>query len=145
MHIPQTFRNPRRITGGDTKIEEYNTCVIIHRLSATKPFRNNQETNNPRRNCQVRHIGCICILLDAPSERPNPRVFRSKFLTITATTKGLQKVGTNNETSESYTSKSSPPHIQAKKTHLNTAIGQLIAGAFFFGMRSCKYSTTLKG
>ena len=30
-------------------------------------------------------------------------------------------------------------------THLNTAIGQLIAGAFFFGMRSCEYSATPKG
>ena len=30
-------------------------------------------------------------------------------------------------------------------THLNTAIVQLIAGAFFFGMRSCNYSTTPKG
>ena len=29
-------------------------------------------------------------------------------------------------------------------THLNTAIGQLIPGAFFFGMRSCEYSTTPK-
>ena len=31
------------------------------------------------------------------------------------------------------------------KTDLNTAIGQLIAGAFFFGMRPCEYSTTPKG
>ena len=30
-------------------------------------------------------------------------------------------------------------------THLNTAIGQLIEGAFFFGMRSCEYSTSPKG
>ena len=30
-------------------------------------------------------------------------------------------------------------------THLNTDIGQLIAGAFFFGLRSCDYSTTPKG
>ena len=29
-------------------------------------------------------------------------------------------------------------------THLNTAIGQMIAGVFFFGMQSCKYSTTPK-
>ena len=29
--------------------------------------------------------------------------------------------------------------------HLNTAIGQLIANKFFFGMRSCEYSTTPKG
>ena len=37
-------------------------------------------------------------------------------------------------------------HIyKRKKTHLNTAIIQLIAGAFFFGMRSCEYSTTNKG
>ena len=30
-------------------------------------------------------------------------------------------------------------------TDPNTAIGQLIAGTFFFGVRSCKYSTTPKG
>ena len=30
-------------------------------------------------------------------------------------------------------------------THLNTAIGQLIAGKYFFGMRSCNYSTTTNG
>ena len=30
-------------------------------------------------------------------------------------------------------------------TYLNTAIGQLIAGAFFIGMRSCEYYTTPKG
>ena len=30
-------------------------------------------------------------------------------------------------------------------THLNTDIGQLIAGAFFFGMKSCEYSNTPKG
>ena len=30
-------------------------------------------------------------------------------------------------------------------THLNTDIVQLIAGAFFFGMRLCEYSTTPKG
>ena len=30
-------------------------------------------------------------------------------------------------------------------THLNTSIVQLIAGAFFFGIRSCVYSTTPKG
>ena len=30
-------------------------------------------------------------------------------------------------------------------THMNTAIGQLAAGAFFFGMQYCKYSTTPKG
>ena len=29
--------------------------------------------------------------------------------------------------------------------HLNTAIGQLTAGAFFFRMRSCEYFTTPKG
>ena len=37
-------------------------------------------------------------------------------------------------------------HIYKRtNTHLKTAIGQLIAGAFFFGMRSCDYSTTPKG
>ena len=32
-----------------------------------------------------------------------------------------------------------------KNTHINTAIGQLIAGEFFLGMQSCTYSTTPKG
>ena len=37
-------------------------------------------------------------------------------------------------------------HIHKKtNTYLKTAIGQLIAGAFFFGMRSCKHWTTPKG
>ena len=37
-------------------------------------------------------------------------------------------------------------HIYKRtNVHLNTAINKLIAGAFFFGMRSCKYSTTPKG
>ena len=30
-------------------------------------------------------------------------------------------------------------------TSLNTAIVQLIAGAFLFGMKSCEYSTNIKG
>ena len=30
-------------------------------------------------------------------------------------------------------------------THLNTSIGQLVAGAFFFGMQSCEYSKNPKG
>ena len=30
-------------------------------------------------------------------------------------------------------------------THMKTAIGQMIAGTFFFGMRSCNSSTTPKG
>ena len=37
-------------------------------------------------------------------------------------------------------------HIYKRtNTHMNTAIGQLIVGVFFFGMRSCLYSTTTKG
>ena len=39
-----------------------------------------------------------------------------------------------------------PPHIYKRtNTHLNTAIGQLIAGTFFFGMRPCKYSAISEG
>ena len=37
-------------------------------------------------------------------------------------------------------------HIYKRtNTHLNTDIVQLISGAYFFGMRSCKYLTTPKG
>ena len=115
MHIPQTFSNRRQIPGGGTTIAEYNPCVIICRFSATKIVRHNQETNTPPWNCQVLHIGCICVLPDAPSDRPNPRVLRSNIVTITETTKGIQNAGPNNETSEIYTSKASPPYLQANK------------------------------
>ena len=57
-------------------INEYNPGIIIRRLSATKPVRKNGETCTPPRNCQVRHIRCICVLPDAPSERMYPRVLR---------------------------------------------------------------------
>ena len=115
MHITQTFRNCRRIPGGDPTRAEDNQCVIIRLLSATKPVRHNQEKNTPPQNCQVRNIGCICVLIDAPLERPNPRVLRSNILTIIATTKGLKNAGPNNKTPESYTRKASPPHLQADK------------------------------
>ena len=37
-------------------------------------------------------------------------------------------------------------HIYERtNTNLNTSMGQLIEGAFFFGMRSCEYSETPKG
>ena len=112
-NIPQKLRNHRLIPGRDPKRAEENPCVIIRRLSATKPVRHNQETNTPPRNCQVRHIGCICVLLDAPSERPDPRVLKSKILNTTATTQGLKNARPNNQTPERYTIKSSPPHLQA--------------------------------
>ena len=115
VHIPQTFRNHRRIPGGGPTIAENNPRVIIRRISATKPVRHNQEKNTHPRNYQVRHIGCIYVLPDAPLERPDPRVLRSKIITLTETTKGLKNSGPNNETSESYTRKTSPPHIQADK------------------------------
>ena len=115
VHIPQTFRNSRRIPGGGPTRAEENPCIIIHRLSMTKPVLHNQETNNPSHNCQVRHIGCICVLPDAPSERPKPRVLRSNILTITEITMGLQNAGPKNETQESYTRKATPPHLQADK------------------------------
>ena len=115
MHIPQTLRHCRRIPGGGTSRAEDNPCVIISRLSTKKPVQHNQEKNTPPWNCQVRHIGCICVLLDAPSEQPDPRVLRSNILTLAETTMGLQNAGPNNKTSESYTSKAIPSYIQAYK------------------------------
>ena len=106
-----------------------------------KSFWHKQETNTPPRNCQVCHIGCICVLIDAPLERPNPRVLMSNILTIIATTKGLKNAGPNNKTLESYTRKASPPHLQADKHTSEHSHRRTNSGAFFFGMRSCEYST----
>ena len=114
-YIPQTLRSHRRILEVDPTRAEDNPCVIIRRLSATKPVRKNKEKNTPPRNCQVRHIGFICVLPDAPSEQPDPRFLRLNIFTPTATTQGLQNSRPNNQTSENYTSKASPPHLQADK------------------------------
>ena len=101
--------------GGGSKIAEENPRVVICRFSATKPVRHNHETTTSPRNCQVRHIGCICILPDAPPEGPNPRGLRSNILTITETNKGLKNSGSKSKTSKRYTRKSSPSHLQADK------------------------------
>ena len=111
-HIPPTLRNHRQIPVRNPTSTENNLGVIIRRLSATKPVRKNGETCTPPRNCQVRHIGCICVLLDAPSERPDPRVLRSTILNYTATTQGIQNTRPTNKTPESYTSKTYPSHLQ---------------------------------
>ena len=99
-----THRNPTST--------ENNPGVIIRRLSATKLVRKNGETCTPPRNCQVCHIGCSCVLPDAPSERPDPRVLRSNILNYTATTQGLQNTRTTNKTSKRYTRKTYPSHLQ---------------------------------
>ena len=103
-----------KFLGGIPRAEN-NTCAIICRFSAKKLFRHNQETNTPPRNCQVRHIGCICFLPDAPSERPDPRVLRPNILTLTETTTGIQNSGNIKKTSKNYTRKSSLSHLQADK------------------------------
>ena len=111
----------------------------------TKPVRKNQETNNPLRNCQFCHIGYIYVLPDAPLERPDYRVLRSNILTPTSTTQGLKELYPTTK-HQKYTPENLLLHIYKRtNTHLNTAIGQLIVGAFLFGMRSCNYSTTPKG
>ena len=110
----------------------------------TQPVWKKKETNNPPRNCQVRHNGCICVLPDAPSDGPKPGFLMSNILTTTSTTQGLQNDRPNNQTSEIYTRKIVLHIYKRINTHLNTAISQLITGAFFFGIRSCEYSTTPK-
>ena len=69
----------------------------------------------------------------------------SNIFTLTATTKGLKNVRPKNQTSERYTRKASTPHLQAYKHTLEHSHGQLITGAFFFGMQSCEYYATPKG
>ena len=83
-----------------------NPRVIICCFSEKKPVRHNQETNTLPRNCQILHIGYICVLPYAPLEQPDPRVLRPKIPIITETTQGIQNYGPNNETSKSYSSTS---------------------------------------
>ena len=124
-NIPQTLRSHRHITGSNPTSTENNPGVIIRYHSATKPVRENGETCTPPRNCQVCHIGCICVLPDAPSERPDPRFLRSNILNHIATTQGLQNSRPTNKTPKSYTSKTYPSHLQTdgytpKHSHRST-------------------------
>ena len=101
--------------------------------------------DGPPRNCQVRHIGCICVLTDAPSERPEHRVLRSNILTPRATTQGIENAIPNNQTPEIYTSKASPTHLQAEKHTPEHSHWSTDRRRIFFSMRSCEYYTTPKG
>ena len=98
-NITPTLRNNRQIPVRNPTSTENNPGVIIHRLSATKPVLKNRETYTPLLNCQVRHIGCICFLPDAPSDQPNPRVLRSNILNHTVKTQGIQNARPTNKTS----------------------------------------------
>ena len=144
MQITQIFRNHRQITGGCPTRAEGNPCVVICLLFATKPVQHNQESNTPSRNCQVRHIGCICVLPDATSGLPDPRFLRSNILTLIDTTKGLKNAGSNKETSERYTRKLFIHIYKQTNTHLNTAISQLIAGALSGIQKLLKGGTNAK-
>ena len=144
-NIPQTLSNHRQIPRRNPTSTENNPGVIIRRLSATKPVWKNEDTYTPPQNYQVRHIGCICVLPDAPSERPDPRVLRSNIFNPTETTQGLQTLDPPTKYQKAIPAKLVLHIYKRTDTHLNTSIGQLIAGTFFFGMQSCEYSTTPKG
>ena len=128
-----------------TTSAEDNTGVIIRRLSATKPVLKNKETYTPQRNFQVRHIGCIYVLPDAPSKRPGPRVLRSKSLILQPQLKGYKTLDPPIKHQKAIPAKLVLHIYKRTGTHLNTAIGQVTTGAFLFGIRSCEYSTTPKG
>ena len=115
----------QEIPGRNPTSIENNPGVIIRHLSATKPVQKNGETCTPPRNCQVRHIGCICVILDAPSEQPDPRLLRSNILNHAATTQGLQNNRPTNKTPKSYTRKTYPSRLQTdgytpKHSHRST-------------------------
>ena len=87
--------------------------------------------NSPPQNYQVRHIVCICVLTDAPSEQNNPRVLRSKTLTLTETTNGIKTMDPTMKHQKAIPAKLVLQIYKRTNTHLNTAISQLIAGAFY--------------
>ena len=99
---------------GDPTRAEDNTCVIICCFRAKKPVRQNQEKYSPTE-LPVRHFGCICVLPDVSSDRPDPRGLRSNIPTLTETTTRIQNAGPNNKTSKSYTRKDSNSYPQADR------------------------------
>ena len=145
MHIHQTFRNHRQIPGeGPTRAEE-NPCIIISHLSATKPVWHNQETNTPPRNCQVRHTRCICVLRTHCRSDPTLESSGQTSLLLQQQLSGHKTLDPTTKHQKDTPAKLVLHIYKLTNTNLNTAIGQLTAGAFFFGMRPCKYSKTPKG
>lgn len=129
---------------GDPTITQNNNCVIIHHISPKEPVRNNKETNTSFKNCQIRYIGCICVL---------PKKY---WIDLTIESSVQTSLIFQRE-SRDYNSLDPPKkylkYIQAMlllhiykytNTHMNTSISQLIACVFFFGMQFCEYFTTTK-
>ena len=95
-----------------------------------------------------------------PSQLPHRMYIRPSVLTFGATRPYTHQVKVTLSYNDIYGDKNlwnplTKPHnsIPAKLvfriykkqySHLSKAIGQVIAGAFFFNMKSCEYSTTPK-
>ena len=78
--------------------------------------------------------------------RIDPTLYSSgqKFLILQQQLRGYKALHPTTKHQKSTPAKIVLHIYKRANTHLNTYIGQLIAGAFFFGMWSCEYSITSK-
>ena len=77
-------------------------------------------------------------------ERPDPIVLRSNIFTLQKQLRGNKTLDPTMKNQKYIPAKLVLHIYNWTNTNLSTSIGQLISGAFFFGMRYCEYSTTPK-
>ena len=111
VHIPHTHSNKEKIPGRNPTRRQYNPGIVICGISLNKSVWRNKEIQTPPRNRQGCHIGCICILLDAPLGQPDPKRIRRKYLILQRQLRGYKLLDPPHETPEVHP-------IQARVTHL---------------------------
>ena len=110
VHINYTHRRKVQMPGLNTTRIQDNPRVVICRIGAKKSVQHNEEIKTPPRNSQIRHIGCICVLPDSSSKKPNPRRIGTKTPYTTAAATGLKIIGPPHQTPEGHPGQSSDPH-----------------------------------
>ena len=145
VHIPQKVRHRRRIPGGYPTRAADNTCIIIRRLSAKKPVWHSQEKILLHGTVKSDILDVSASLQTYLMRNLNLEASVKKPLLLHRKIQGYRTLDPTTK-HQKYIPANLVLHIYRQtNTHLNTSIGQLIAGEFFFGMQSCEYSTTPKG
>ena len=81
-------------------------------MSSKKLVFHRKEIQPPPRNSQGRHIGCICIIPNCSSERPNLRFSRSKITDLIEAIKCLKINGPSHKAPEINPGQACAEHIQ---------------------------------
>ena len=140
--IPPTLRDHRQIPGRNPTSAEDNPGVIIRRLSATKPVRKTRKHILLHVTVKFSISGVSASFRTHLRSDPTLESSGQKSLILQQQLRVYKTLDPPTKHQKAIPAKLVLQLYKRTDTHLNTAIGQLIVGEFFFGTRSCEYSTT---